>query len=447
MLRRVGRAAGIGCWELDLSTGAIVGSEGMRDILGLAHCGDLWRQLQEAAIPEYRIAIQQALDDLIAGVAPFAVEFKAKRINDGKIVDLYSTAEYDRTTRKVFGVIQDITVRKAAETELAESESRYRSLFQDNTSPMLLIDPEDGRIIDANSAAAAFYGWSRRHLRSMRIQQINTLSEQEVRAEMRAAAELKRNHFNFKHKIADGSIRDVEVYSGPISVGGKNLLYSIIHDVTDARRTQLENERLLKEKELLLKEVHHRIKNNMVTIDSLLALQSDTLADETACSAINEARSRILGMMGLYDKLYRSQDFRTVNIREYFESLMNEIRNNFGKDRPIEFKAHVEDIRLDTRILVPLAIIINELVINSLKYAFPEGRPGIISLSIKTSGDGAVSVSVGDNGIGRREGGSKGQGGFGLALVSAFATQLGAKMESETEVGTRYRFTFTPQTY
>jgi two-component sensor histidine kinase len=262
---------------------------------------------------------------------------------------------------------------------------------------------------------------------------------------MRAAAELKRNHFDFKHRIADGSIRDVEVYSGPISLKGKSLLYSIIHDVTRAKQIQAENERLLKEKELLLKEVHHRIKNNMVTIDSLLALQSDTLKDETARAAIDEARSRIRGMMGIYDKLYRSEDFRTLSTREYFETLMNEIKHNFGKGRPIEFETRVEDIRLDSRTLVPLAIIINELVINSLKYAFPKGRSGRISLSMKKTDGGAVLISVGDDGIGRGAAAPDGEGGFGLVLVSAFAHQIGAKIESSAEGGTRYRLTFTPQ--
>lgn len=444
MLRRAERAARIGCWELDLSTGLMIGSEGALEVYGIDQCEDLLAQVQDAALAEYRPVIRQALDDLIAGIAPFEVDYRIRRPRDGRIVDLHSTAEYDRAAKTVFGVVQDVTVRKAAEAELVESEGRYRSLFQDNTSPMLLIDPEDGRIVDANAAAATFYGWGRRKLRSMNIQEINTLAKDEVEAEMRAAAELKRNHFEFRHRMANGGTRDVEVYSGPISVEGKSLLYSIVHDITEARRAKTEIERLLAEKELLLKEVHHRVKNNMVAIDGLLALQEDSLPDGAARSALEDARSRILGMMGIYDKLYRSADFRSVNAREYFESLMSEIKDNFGRRRPIAFDTRVEDMSLDARTLVPLAIIVNELVINSLKYAFPDGRKGVVSLSASRREDGAVVVGIGDDGIGIGNGAGRAETGFGLALVKSLAKQLGASIEARSEGGTVYSLAFKP---
>lgn len=440
MLRRAEKAARIGCWELDLSTGVMVCSQGALEALGLVECDELLNRLLDAALPEYRPMIRGALDDLIAGIAPFAIDFKIRRPRDGRIAYLHSTAERDRASRTVFGIIQDITIRKAAEADLADSEGRYRSLFQDNSSPMLLIDPADGRIVDANSAAAEFYGWSRRKLRSMCIQEVNTLSKDEVEAEMRAASEARRNRFDFKHRRADGSVRDVEVYSGPITIAGESLLYSIIHDVTEARRARAENERLLAEKELLLREVHHRIKNNMVAIDGMLALQAETLTDGAAKSAIEDARSRLLGMMGIYDKLYRSADFRTVDAREYFKELMEEIRANFGRDRPIEFETRVESISMDARTLVPLAIIVNELVINSLKYAFPDGRKGRVTISVSRAEDGTVSASVSDDGTGFAP--REDRGGFGLVLVKALATQLRATMESKTEGGSCFRLVF-----
>lgn len=444
MLRRAERAARIGCWELDLSTGLMIGSEGALEVLGLERRDDLLTQVQGAAIPEHRTQFRQALDDLIAGIAPYDIEFRIRRPRDGRLADLHATAEYDRASRTVFGVVEDVTVRRAAEAELVESEGRYRSLFQDNNSPMLLIDPEDGRIVDANAAAAAFYGWNRRKLRSMSVHEINTLSKDEVESAMRAAAQLKRNRYEFRHRMADGGLRDVEVYTGPISVGGKSLLYSIIHDISEAKRAKAEIERLLAEKELLLKEVHHRIKNNMVAIDALLALQEETIADEAARSALEDARSRVLGMMGIYDRLFRSADFRSVNAREYFESLMREIESNFGRSRPIAFETRVEDMTLDDRALVPLAIIVNELVINSLKHAFPGGKRGTVTLSAARAADGTVAFVIGDDGVGA--GGPRvfPEGGFGRALVASLAKQLGATMEYGSGIGTSLRLTFKP---
>jgi len=138
--------------------------------------------------------------------------------------------------------------RKKAEEALWESEARYRSLFENNHAIMLLIDPDNGAIADANAAASAYYGWSLETLKKMRIDEINTLTSKRVSAEMKLANSEKRNHFFFKHRRADGTICDVEVYSGPILLEGKNLLYSIVHDITERKHAEknlfLEKQRL-----------------------------------------------------------------------------------------------------------------------------------------------------------------------------------------------------------
>ncbi len=129
--------------------------------------------------------------------------------------------------------------------ELQESETRYRELFEGNRAVELLIDPQDGSIIDANHAAASYYGYSREALRKMRISDINTLSEEEIAREMERAREQENDYFIFRHRLASGEVRDVEVHSGPVEVGGKTLLYSIIHDVT----ARIRGQRALRESE------------------------------------------------------------------------------------------------------------------------------------------------------------------------------------------------------
>lgn len=135
---------------------------------------------------------------------------------------------------------QDVTARKAAEQTLRENEERYRSLFANNYSIMFLVDPADGQIVDANTAAVRYYGWDAEKLRQMKISQINTLSSPEIQQEMRRAKEQQRNYFNFQHRRADGSIRDVEVYSGPIPYEGRTILYSIVHDITVRKQHERE---------------------------------------------------------------------------------------------------------------------------------------------------------------------------------------------------------------
>ncbi len=135
-------------------------------------------------------------------------------------------------------ILQNRQAREVAEEELRQSEARYKSLFQNKHTVMLIVDPENGMIVDANEAAVTFYGWQLAELCQMKISQINLLTEQETAREMELARNEKRNYFLFRHRLADGSIRDVEVFSGPITMQNRLLLYSIINDITE--RTQIE---------------------------------------------------------------------------------------------------------------------------------------------------------------------------------------------------------------
>ncbi|MBK9034226.1 MAG: PAS domain S-box protein [Myxococcales bacterium] len=123
-------------------------------------------------------------------------------------------------------------------TPARDSASLFRTLFDVNAAVMLLIDPDDGHLVDANSAAERFYGWTLAELRTRTIFDINTLSPTEIQLELERARTARRTHFEFRHRTARGAIADVEIYTGPIAVGGRTLLLSIIHDVTERRRVE-----------------------------------------------------------------------------------------------------------------------------------------------------------------------------------------------------------------
>jgi len=127
-------------------------------------------------------------------------------------------------------IYRDITELEETRSKYKNIKNRYQALFENENTVMLIIDPDNGEIVDANPAAEFFYGWSREVLTSMNIRDINILDKEEVKKEMLKAKEKERNYFNFKHKISDGKVKEVEVYSQPIPFAEKDYLYSIIHE-------------------------------------------------------------------------------------------------------------------------------------------------------------------------------------------------------------------------
>jgi len=171
----------------------------------------------------------------------------------------------------------EVTQRKRAEKSLRESEERYSSLFEKNTSIMLLYDPESGRIVDANPAACVYYGYSRAEFIQKHIVDINTMSPFDLYREMQQAKQEGRHQLYFQHKLASGEVRDVESYSGLLKVGDQDLYYSLIYDITDRRRAQREVQNLLDLEALIAaistrfirlqaKEIDHQIKESLVEI-------------------------------------------------------------------------------------------------------------------------------------------------------------------------------------
>ncbi len=168
---------------------------------------------------------------------------------DGSKFDVEVNGEFIRNSEgrpiNMVFVTRDISQRKKAEENLRMSELRYKSFFENNSSIIILVDPQTGDIMDVNPAAINYYGWSKEKICKMNISEINILNQDEIEIEMQKAKKEERKHFNFKHRLANDEIHDVEVYSGPIEFAGKTLLYSIVHDITE----RVEAETALRESE------------------------------------------------------------------------------------------------------------------------------------------------------------------------------------------------------
>ncbi len=210
-----------------------------------------------------------------------------------------------------------------------------------------------------------------------------------------------------------------------------------MNDITSRKQAEGKVQSLLSEKELILKEVHHRIKNNMNTIYGLLVLQAGTLEDPAAIEALEDAGSRVQSMMMLYDKLYRAEDVTEISIRQYLPYLVDQIVNNFPNSSQVKIEKKIDDFILDAEKLQPLGIIINELLTNIMKYAFTGRKSGVITVSALLK-DTRVSLTIADDGNGMPESISFGHStGFGLVLVSGMVKQILGTIRIERNGGTQ----------
>jgi len=227
--------------------------------------------------------------------------------------------------------------------------------------------------------------------------------------------------------------------------GNPNGFQGITRDITERKESELKISDLLKEKEILLKEVHHRIKNNMNTICGLLMIQAETLEDESVKNALYDASTRVQSMMVLYDKLYRSEDFREVSLKEYFPPLIDEVIKNFHSAESVTILKEIDDIILHTDILSPLGIILSELITNIMKHAFKNKTGGIIKVSAKQENN-TFSITVEDNGMGIPENVDiHNSPGFGLQLISMLTEQISGNIEVDRIGGTSVTITLKKQ--
>jgi len=201
--------------------------------------------------------------------------------------------------------------------------------------------------------------------------------------------------------------------------------------------------RHLEQREVLLREVHHRIKNNMLTVESLLSLQEAAIDNPQARVALKEARSRLQSMGILYDRLYRSGSARSMSATNYLPSLIDEVVRVYPSSAEIRTQTDVEAIVLDVRALSSLGIIVNELLTNALKHAFPNGSTGTVRLELTKTDDHHAELIYRDDGVGISDAAASGAaGGLGMVLVQTLTEQLGGSLEIRSEGGTTVRIRF-----
>ena len=227
---------------------------------------------------------------------------------------------------------------KRREEALRESEVRYRQMFENNRAVKLLIDPENGEIVDANMAACDFYGYTRDELLAMRIWDINVRGQEDVRREMTLARDQQRNYFLFRHMRAGGDVRDVEVHSGPIEVGGRRLLYSIIHDITERRKT----EHALQQSEEKYRVIfdYAPVGIYQSTRDGRFITANATLAKMLGFDSVDELLTRNIARDIYWDPSQREQLIRRFEPFGYANNVELIWRRKDGRPIHVQLNAH-----------------------------------------------------------------------------------------------------------
>lgn len=218
----------------------------------------------------------------------------------------------------------------------------------------------------------------------------------------------------------------------------------LVRDISEEKLIENQMRESLREKEVLLKEVHHRVKNNLQIISSILNLQSSYVKDENTLEILRESQNRIKSMSFIHESLYQTKDFSSINFGEYIENLSKNLVLSYHIfDNFIETSYELEEVELNLDQAIPCGLIINELITNSLKYAFPEKKEGAkIWINVSLEGN-MVRIELGDNGVGLPEGFDyRETDSLGLQLVVTLVEQLDGTIEMSRSQGTTYLITF-----
>jgi two-component system, sensor histidine kinase PdtaS len=220
----------------------------------------------------------------------------------------------------------------------------------------------------------------------------------------------------------------------------------ILRDITKRKIADESIRASLREKEVLLKEIHHRVKNNLQVVSSLLGLQSRTIEDVALRKMFQESQNRVHSMALIHESLYQSANLSEIDFPAYIDQVADYLFRSYGVDsNRVQLAASIDELRITIDTAVPCGLIVNELVSNSLKYAFPGGRSGRIRIEMHEGNDHFIRLSVIDNGVGFPDSiGQASTKSLGLRLVRTLADQLGATVEMSSSGGAQTTLTFQP---
>ncbi len=422
--------AGDGVWDWNAETDRVYFSHQWKTMLGYEdhEIGDSLSEWDSRLHPDDSDRVNAELNMHFEGITPFYTSEHRLKCKNGKYKWILDRGKIiSRTPEgkplRVIGTHTDITYRKLV-------EELYTTFLQAALDGFVIFDTA-GRILEANDAFSQMTGYSHNELINMSIPDFEAnFNPEEVARRIKKMLSKGSERFETRHRRKDGRIIDVEISVKVLEYEGDRL-FVIMRDITDQKLAGAALENSLREKEALLRELQHRMKNSLAMIAGIINLELERITDRNLRDVLDNIKGRIGSLSNLYALLFQSDTVREVDLGMYMQSIVELLSDSYAAGRSITIKQSYDPLRVNTKNATAWGLIANELLTNSFKYAFPEGRSGDINISLKKT-DREIILTVSDNGAGLSDDFNiENPSGLGLLLVKTLTLQLKGTLEFE----------------
>lgn len=348
--------------------------------------------------------------------------------------------------RMVGGLIvnRDVTASKQAQVDLIESQERFSLAFENAPIGMALATTE-GKWMKVNNALCEITGYSREELMQLTFEDITYPADLPATLEngnKLLSGEMPGYTMEKRYIHRSGRVIwvNANVTLARKKTGEPDYFIAQLYDITTRKRAEEKLRALVREKEIILKEVHHRVKNNMNTVASMLAIQASKISDAEAADFLRQAIGRIRSMGILYDKLYNTGSFSEVNVKGYLEELVVEVKEMFGAPS-VSIDCNFDDLVMPSGDVSAIGIIVNELLVNGIKHAFAGRDSGRMLVSLVRI-DGQALLNYEDNGVGFDMQSDFAEDHFGMKLIELLTHQLHGELSAYSASGTSIAIRF-----
>jgi len=347
----------------------------------------------------------------------------------------------------VITIARDISERYKAEEELRKNEEMFRQLFQNSPISIALLDKRQ-EIRQVNAAFSETFGYDTEEVKGLNIDQLIVPEHEKKEAHeiSNTIFEGKPAFHSGKRLRKDGGYVDVLIYGVPVTVNEKTVaIFGIYVDISERKQAEEKIKKSLKEKEVLLAEIHHRVKNNLAVITGLLELQVYNTSSEEAIDVLTNSQMRVNSIALIHEKLYQNKNLSEICFEQYLKDLTDAILASMGSSQTdIDISMNIDPVSLTVNQAIPCGLILNEIITNAFKHAYPEKEKGNITINLNRRGDD-IYLYVVDDGIGiPDEIDLEDPKSLGIKLIHTLSTQLNAEAEfSNQNPGTKFALQFT----